>query len=377
MSWLTDLGFADKRDSESPIFTRDTREETVTIIRDLVAGSLIPTSDKSTSVSYVFFDYPEDFISTVLKDKDLAFEIERLSESISFIRFIGGCDHRGRPSRNESLEELRELLRNANIPFLTAFEVNGKFEFPRRLMDSAAQYYFCEHGSGSTHHYRPDLKETFRSSWEANVARVLRHKKIPYEYEAHMLPRHDKDGSVTGVYIPDFWLSGNRVIEVKGFWDRDSREKVLEMKKYYPDYKYFIVDQDIYSSLAKLYCDQIPGWETGLHSKIDRLAKQHLDVVGVTFSSRQETVENLAEGDPLVLCRDPDNPYDRDAVLVKTTDGKEVGFLSADWACVLALKLDIGMEYNCAVVSKNQKAVRISAVRSNPDEVILYDFLRE
>lgn len=372
MGWLNDLGFNDRRENEHPLFTQGTREETVECIRSLIEGKLTALSNSSTSIAYVFFNYPPDFISVLLRDHDVEYEIVTLTEPISFVKSICKLDHRGRPARNEQLIEIQELLRKANIPFLTIFDVNGRFEYPRRLIDSAAQYYFCEHSSGSTHYYRPDLKETFRSSWEANFARILNHKKMPYEYESHMLPRHDSDGSAVGVYIPDFWLPGNRVVEVKGFWNRESLEKVLEMKKHYPEYEYYIIDQDIYHSLTRQYSEVISSWEIST----DHLSPQQIDVVGINFGNRKRVSEALTEGDAVTLCRDPNNPYDKNAVLVKSVTGEEIGFLSADWACVFSQKLDIGMKYNCHIVSKDQKVIRISALRNNLDEIVLFDFLK-
>ena len=358
------------------LFTRETREDTVAFIRDLVYEELTPVSDRETAMSYVFFDYSQNFVQSFLSDHGLAFEIENLSDTISFIRFVGKCDQRGRPDKNERLDELRELLREANIPFLTIFESNGVFQFPRMLIDSSAQYYFCEHSTGASHYYRTDLKQTFKSSWEANIARVLKYLDIPYEYEGHMLQRHDEDGTVTGVYIPDFWLSDNRIVEVKGFWDQDSRKKVLEIKKNYPQYKYYIIDQDVYASVSRQYCEKIPEWEKS-KQKEESIAAQQLQVVGLSFGSRRQVVKSLDVGDPVMLYRDSGNPYDRDAVLVKTLDGNEIGFLSADWACIYAQKLDIGMEFSCSVVSKEAKRIIISALRKNLDDVILHSFLRE
>ena len=376
MSWLTELGYNDKRDKENPLFTQETKEKTVDTIQRLVRDRLVPESNHETAVSYVFFDYPEDFMKAFFEDHGFDVSIENLDEAISYIKFVIGCDSRGRPQKDEGLDKIRDLLIRSNIPFLTIFETNGKFQFPRVLFDSTIHYYFGEHSSGSAHYYRPDLKETFRSSWEANVARVLRHLDIPYGFETQMLQRHEKDGSVSGVYIPDFWILENQIIEVKGFWDRESRDKVLEIKKYYPNYKYYIIDQDIYLSLSKEYSKKIPAWEDE-HSKTDYSAAQKLQVVGVTYGARRQVVQKINVGDPVNLLRDPGNPYDQDAILVKTLGGEEIGFLSADWACIYAQKLDIGMEYSCSVISKEDKKITISASRKNPDEVILFDFLKE
>ena len=42
----------------------------------------------------------------------------------------------------------------------------------------------------------------------------------------------------------------------------------------------------------------------------------HTKIAGVTFEGRQETVKRLSKGHPLIIERDPDNEYDRNAVAV-------------------------------------------------------------
>ena len=41
MSWLTELGYNDKRDKENPLFTRETKEKTVDTIQRLVIDRLV------------------------------------------------------------------------------------------------------------------------------------------------------------------------------------------------------------------------------------------------------------------------------------------------------------------------------------------------
>ena len=191
MSWLTELGYNDKRDKENPLFTWETKKKTVDTIQRLVIDRLVPESNHETAVSYVFFDYPEDFMKAFFEDHGFYVSIENLDGAISYIKSVSGCDSRGRPQKDEELDKIRDLLIRSNIPFLTIFETNGKFQFPRMLINSTIHYYFGEHSSGSAHYYRPDLKETFRSSWEANVARVLRHLGIPYGFETCLLYTSD------------------------------------------------------------------------------------------------------------------------------------------------------------------------------------------
>ena len=73
--------------------------------------------------------------------------------------------------------------------------------------------------------YRPDLGIKVRSSWEANVFRVLKFKQIPFEYERELYSFSDF------AYLPDFFLPENVIIEVKGFWDSESRKKIFSLQK--------------------------------------------------------------------------------------------------------------------------------------------------
>ena len=358
------------------LFSMQTREETVSYIRELIEASLPPLSDELTSYSYVFFDRPDDLIMSVERATGIALKIEHLSDTISYFRFADGYDRHGRPQQGELLNIVHGILHDANIPFLTVTEGHGRYEYPKRFIESTIHYYFGEHSTGSTHFFRQDLDETFRSSWEANVARVFRYVGISYEYEKQMLPRHDESGNVVGVYIPDFWLPGDRIVEVKGYWDSDSRMKVLEMKKYYPTYKYYAIDQDIYSSLSRQYRALIPNWEAGNSDDRDP-QPQKITVTGVSYGNRQRVIRSLKAGDPVVLRRDPENSFDSNAILALSADGEEFGFVAADWACIYAPKMDLGIEYKGLVQRIEPKKVIISVERSDPQIIIPIEFLRQ
>ncbi len=58
-------------------------------------------------------------------------------------------------------------------------------------------------------------------------------------------------------------------------------------------------------------------------------------VVGVTFEGRQEVVARLQRGDRIWLEREPDNPYDRDAIKVSRENGEQIGYLNRHLAASL------------------------------------------
>ena len=64
--------------------------------------------------------------------------------------------------------------------------------------------------------------------------------------------------------------------------------------------------------------------------------------VGVTKGNRQETIEYLSPGDTLDLRREPDNPYDENAIRIYdgTYSDDDIGYLSRDLAAEIAPIMD-------------------------------------
>ena len=107
---------------------------------------------------------------------------------------------------------------------------------------------------------RKDLNnEYFRSTWEANYARILKYLGIGYEYEPEIIWLKREDGSEIS-YRPDFKI-GNLYIEVKGFWYDDAKEKIKILKEQYPNLKLVIIDIKQYNRLMKVYKSKIKEWE--------------------------------------------------------------------------------------------------------------------
>jgi hypothetical protein len=103
--------------------------------------------------------------------------------------------------------------------------------------------------------YREDLKNYFRSSWEANFARILNFDNISWEYEKTTFILSD---SLT--YTPDFQI-GNIFFELKG-WETDKfKYKFNLFKTLYPDVIVVMIYRDKYKTLEKLYKRSIENWE--------------------------------------------------------------------------------------------------------------------
>ena len=67
--------------------------------------------------------------------------------------------------------------------------------------------------------------------------------------------------------------------------------------------------------------------------------KLEFAAVGVTFDNRQELLAELysdsvksgIDNIPVVLQKEPENQYDKNAVAIKTTDGRSIGYVSKDF----------------------------------------------
>ncbi|KAK2075804.1 hypothetical protein QBZ16_001545 [Prototheca wickerhamii] len=50
--------------------------------------------------------------------------------------------------------------------------------------------------------------------------------------------------------------------------------------------------------------------------------------VGVSFNDVQTTLGTMNQGDALIIAREPDNPYDREAVRILSLDGRPLGYVA-------------------------------------------------
>lgn len=213
--------------------------------------------------------------------------------------------------------------------------------------------------------YREDLRESFRSSWEANVARVLKMTKHKYKYEEQTYEMKKY------TYLPDFTLEDGTVIEVKGIWDVDSLGKVAEFHKTYPEIEFLTLDSELYYDLNKKYCNSI-NWERSsisIHNNI-------ISVVGLSFVSDQTVFESLEIDSKIMLVREPENKYDKYAILVEAVDGRPIGHVSSEWAVVYAPKMDAGAKYKATIKEIAPKVIKAEVVRTNTDQEVIYDCLK-
>jgi len=120
---------------------------------------------------------------------------------------------------------------------------------------------------------RDDLNMSFRSSWEANYARILKFngKKIDYENDRFTL--YEKNGSIANVYTPDFKVDTKTFIEIKGHADgynewgctckrclRD-KNKMDMMAEQHPEIKVILIGRKEYRELCQKYNCFVDNWE--------------------------------------------------------------------------------------------------------------------
>lgn len=98
-------------------------------------------------------------------------------------------------------------------------------------------------------------------------------------------------------------------------------------------------------------------------------------VVGVTFKNdngmpRQQILEGVTNGDKLILERERNNKYDINAIMVKTVEGEQIGYIGKDYAQVIAPIMDSGRGFTAVVEDTGShrfkgkgKPVRYCAIR--------------
>jgi hypothetical protein len=106
---------------------------------------------------------------------------------------------------------------------------------------------------------REDLNnQFFRSTWEANFARILEYEHKSYEFEKYRFTIKMNNQDYT--YLPDFKVD-DIFYEIKGFWYDDAKLKVEAFKQQYPNIKLIIIDFDKYNELKLKYKSLIKNWE--------------------------------------------------------------------------------------------------------------------
>ena len=111
---------------------------------------------------------------------------------------------------------------------------------------------------------RKDIDDTykFRSSWEANFARILDYLHVRYRFEYKRFFMKNGDS-----YLPDFLLMTEdnpwkaKWIEIKGLWHKGDKRRIISFMNENPEETLHIITGKEYRQLAKQYKKLIPNWE--------------------------------------------------------------------------------------------------------------------
>lgn len=128
---------------------------------------------------------------------------------------------------------------------------------------------------------RQDLGMSFRSSWDANLARMLNFEKVKWIYEPQAFHFTQIKSGVTS-YLPDFYVADWDIyIEVKGQLIQRAKTAIRRFRKFFPEeFKklqmipgnpktkaaQFAVQMGVpiyayYKDLVKKYKDTVSCWE--------------------------------------------------------------------------------------------------------------------
>ncbi|QIG74614.1 endonuclease I [Rhizobium phage RHph_I20] len=98
--------------------------------------------------------------------------------------------------------------------------------------------------------FRPIRPDGFRSGLEATTASFLNGAGVPFEYETrkvyYLVPRRRAS------YTPDFVLPNGIILETKGIFDAEDRQKHLLIKDQHPDLDIRFVFSRSASTLTKV-----------------------------------------------------------------------------------------------------------------------------
>lgn len=287
--------------------------------------------------------------------------VPRMEDWMYLLQVENDCFARKYSHPELSKKTAMTIFTQNGVPYIDAIDEHGKIRIVTTNYDD---YKSQKHNIG----FRIDLDYALRSSWEANIARVLKLKHIPYEYEREMF-----DLGEELCYTPDFFLPNGIIVEVKGYWGNESRKKVMLLQKNHPELTVLPLDSDMYYTIQSKYSGQIDGWEGNEKAK---LVAETVSIVGMKFCASKDTLKNLTIGDSLILEREPENKYDKNAILVKNSCWFPVGHISGDWAAVYAPKMDAGMTYHAEIVEIQPSSIHAKVRRENIHAEILYAFLK-
>lgn len=183
-------------------------------------------------------------------------------ENLSFTMLLNMQDELAKSKYNNFIDLYNDIVSQYNNVIDLKQEINYDIISILKALHIPLKTYStlnwdCANNSNLYAGYRKDLNASFRSTWEANIARILNFENINYEFESHKFTLQNDKKTMT--YIPDFYLPDtDTYIEVKGYW---RNYKVQLFRQQYPNKFLVIIDKPIYMILKKEYMSKIKMWE--------------------------------------------------------------------------------------------------------------------
>lgn len=83
-------------------------------------------------------------------------------------------------------------------------------------------------------------------------------------------------------------------------------------------------------------------------------------LTGVTMGNRQIVISKMKKDDKLILVRDYNNEFDKNAIAVLKEDGTSVGWIPRDIARIIAPEIDCGVKWQCNIdeILGNEETLR-------------------
>lgn len=99
---------------------------------------------------------------------------------------------------------------------------------------------------------------TFRSRFESRVASELKHSGVAFDYERHEV--RFVQPQLNRTYTPDFVLPNGIILEVKGLFTTEDRQKHLWIKQQFPDLEIRFVFMNPSTKIYKGSKTTYAGW---------------------------------------------------------------------------------------------------------------------
>lgn len=91
-----------------------------------------------------------------------------------------------------------------------------------------------------------------RSTWEIKIAKWLDKQNWKWLYESRRFELKDR------TYSPDFYLPEQNVWwEIKGWFNKETQEKISQFRELYPYEKIVIITEEIYKTILNTNCERI------------------------------------------------------------------------------------------------------------------------